>query len=93
MAKHENDIPLIRICSVWLYFDNADYTRIKLWAQIINCSEAALKLSMENVRYLENNKLGTKTEDAFLILIYNEMKVLTISGMKSIFDSMRKQAT
>jgi len=92
MSKKENEVSLIRICSVWLYHDNADYSRIKFWSQIICCSEHALKHSIENVRYLENNKIGTKTEDKFLILIYNEMKTLTTEGMKIVFDGMRKEA-
>ena len=76
---------------MWLYFDNADYTRIKLWSQIIGCKESEIKKSIENVRYLENNKLGTKTEDAFLILVYNEMKNLTVKGMKIVFNGMREK--
>jgi len=91
MNNKVNDIPLMRVCSVWLAFDNADYSRIKLWSQIICCPEAALEESIKNVQYLRNNKLGIKTEDVFLKLIYDRMKKLTTSGMKVVFTGMRKK--
>ena len=83
------DIPLMKVCSVWLYFDGADYSRIKLWSQIICCSEAALKLSMKHAAYLHNSKNGIENDDAFLKVIYDEMKNLTTDGMKVVFNGMR----
>lgn len=86
------DIPLMKICSVWLFFDNADYSRIKLWSQIIGCPEDSLGLSIKNVQYLHNNKTGIKTEDGFLELIYRQMKNLTTAQRKDVFQKMRKKS-
>lgn len=93
MKDKIEDLPLMKVCSVWLFFDKADYSRIKLWAQIICCPENALKESIENVKYIATNKkAGKETEDAFLNVIYLQMKELTTDGMKVVFNGMRNKA-
>lgn len=89
MPNIEYDEPLMKVCAVWLFADNADNTRIKLWSQILKCPEKLLKLTIENVRYLENNKRGTPTEDPFLKLIYNELKDMSVGSIKIVFNGMR----
>lgn len=92
MSNIKYDEPSVKICAVWLFHDEADYTRIKLWSQILNCPEGLLKENIEKVNYFDNDKRGIKNNDTFLKLIYDEMKDRSVASMKSIFNSMRKQA-
>lgn len=89
MSEISNET-VCKVCAVWLFLVKADDTRIKFWSQLLRCTENQMNYAIGCVKHISDPKFGIKNNDAFLRVVYTELKSLPHDSIKEVFNGIRK---